>query len=90
MEEPSYFPTEPYRELTVFEAQPVPTVVVEAQNHPMSELPTLFDSVYSRLFPALAEAGVEILRPPSQSPFGLTFTFSDPDGYAVTVHEAGV
>ena len=58
MPEPSYIPTEPYRELTVFEAQPVPTVVVEAQGHPMDELPALFDAVFSRLFPALAVAVV--------------------------------
>lgn len=63
MPEPSYIPTEPYRELTVFEAQPVPTVVVEAQGHPMDELPALFDAVFSRLFPALAEAGVEPAGP---------------------------
>ena len=38
----------------------VPTVVVEAQNQPMEELPALFDAVFSRLFPALAEAGVRL------------------------------
>ncbi|SDR87176.1 hypothetical protein SAMN04489752_0469 [Brevibacterium siliguriense] len=37
----------------------------------------------------LAEAGVEILRAPAPSPFGLTFTIADPDGYAVTLHDAG-
>ncbi|GAA3846679.1 MULTISPECIES: GyrI-like domain-containing protein [Brevibacterium] len=63
MSEPSYFPTEPYSELTVFEAQPVPTVVVEAQNYPMAELPQLFDSVFSGLFPALAAAEVEPTGP---------------------------
>ncbi|KZE24586.1 MULTISPECIES: VOC family protein [Brevibacterium] len=40
------------------------------------------------LHDSLAEAGVPILREPAPSPFGLTFTFADPDGYAVTVHEA--
>ena len=39
------------------------------------------------LHDSLAEAGVEILRAPAPSPFGLTFTFADPDGYAVTLHE---
>ncbi|GAA0193657.1 VOC family protein [Cytobacillus oceanisediminis] len=30
--------------------------------------------------------GVEILQQPVDGPFGRTFTFADPDGYAVTVH----
>ena len=41
------------------------------------------------LHDSLAEAGVEILRAPAPSPFGLTFTIADPDGYAVTFHDAG-
>ncbi|QIM17591.1 hypothetical protein G7066_00665 [Leucobacter coleopterorum] len=39
------------------------------------------------LHDALAAAGTEILRAPEQGPFGLMFTFADPDGYAVTVHD---
>ncbi|UDY23635.1 VOC family protein [Nocardioides sp. Kera G14] len=35
---------------------------------------------------ALARAGVDIVAPPSPSPFGPMFTFRDPDGYAVTLH----
>ncbi|MFI2753910.1 VOC family protein [Cellulomonas sp. P22] len=35
----------------------------------------------------LAAAGVPILSAPSDSPFGRAFTFADPDGYAVTVHD---
>ncbi|MCO5994410.1 VOC family protein [Actinoallomurus sp. WRP9H-5] len=34
----------------------------------------------------LAAAEVPIVRPPSDSPFGRTFAFRDPDGYVVTVH----
>ena len=41
------------------------------------------------LHDSLAVAGVEILRAPAPSPFGLTFTIADPDGYAVTLHDAG-
>jgi predicted enzyme related to lactoylglutathione lyase len=40
------------------------------------------------LHDALEAAGVRILVAPFDSPFGRTFTFSDPDGYAVTVHDA--
>ena len=36
----------------------------------------------------LATNGVPILAPPSQGPFGLMFVFRDPDGYAVTIHNA--
>ncbi|MDN5861557.1 MAG: VOC family protein [Pseudonocardia sp.] len=35
----------------------------------------------------LAAGGVPILAEPTDSPFGRTFTFTDPDGYAVTVHD---
>ncbi|MGA8682043.1 MAG: VOC family protein [Acidimicrobiales bacterium] len=31
-------------------------------------------------------AGVPILVEPFDGPFGRTFTFADPDGYAVTIH----
>lgn len=39
------------------------------------------------LHDALAEAGVPILGDPFDSPFGRAFTFADPDGYSVTVHD---
>ena len=35
----------------------------------------------------LAAADVTVLAAPSDSPFGRTFTFADPDGYAITVHD---
>ncbi|WP_199511661.1 VOC family protein [Nucisporomicrobium flavum] len=31
--------------------------------------------------------GVPITVPPFDGPFGRTFTFTDPDGYAVTIHD---
>ncbi|WP_024285571.1 VOC family protein [Cellulomonas sp. KRMCY2] len=34
----------------------------------------------------LAAAGVPILTPPFDGPFGRTFAFADPDGYVVTIH----
>lgn len=36
----------------------------------------------------LAGAGVPIPVAPFDGPFGRTFTLTDPDGYAVTVHQA--
>ena len=38
------------------------------------------------LHEAMVLAGVPILVAPFDGPFGLTFTFADPDGYAVTIH----
>ncbi|WP_353650101.1 VOC family protein [Nakamurella sp. A5-74] len=40
------------------------------------------------LHDSLAAAGVSMVGEPFQGPFGYTFTFLDPDGYAVTVHQA--
>ena len=40
------------------EVEAVPTVVVAARDYPMGELPTLFDSTFRVLFPALAERGI--------------------------------
>lgn len=38
---------------------------------------------------ALADAGVTVVAPPADGPFGRFFTFRDPDGYGITVHTAG-
>ncbi len=35
----------------------------------------------------LAEIGVPIPATPADGPFGRTFTFTDPDGYAITIHD---
>lgn len=34
-------------------------------------------------------AGAPVLVEPFDGPFGRTFTFADPDGYAITVHDKG-
>ena len=39
------------------------------------------------LHAVLADAGVEIAGEPIEGPFGFTFTFIDPDGYRITVHD---
>lgn len=38
---------------------------------------------------ALASAGVTIVSAPVDGPFGRTFTFADPDGYWITLHDRG-
>lgn len=35
----------------------------------------------------LVGAGVPVPVAPADGPFGRTFTFTDPDGYAITVHD---
>lgn len=35
----------------------------------------------------LARSGAPITAPPAQGPFGLQFSFLDPDGYSVTIHQ---
>ena len=39
------------------------------------------------LHDSLESSGVTILRAPEPGPFGLTFTFADLDGYAITIHD---
>ena len=36
---------------------------------------------------ALVEAGVTVVAEPIDGPFGRTFTFADPDGYRITLHD---
>ena len=38
---------------------------------------------------ALVAAGTTIVSAPVDGPFGRTFTFADPDGYQVTLHDRG-
>ncbi|UBU10854.1 VOC family protein [Nonomuraea gerenzanensis] len=40
-----------------------------------------------RLHDELQAAGVPIVTPPVDGPFGRTFSFADPDGYVVTIHD---
>jgi predicted enzyme related to lactoylglutathione lyase len=37
----------------------------------------------------LVAAGTTIVSAPADGPFGRTFTFADPDGYHVTLHDGG-
>lgn len=39
------------------------------------------------LHDTLTSAGVTITAAPIDGPFGRTFTFADPDGYRVTIHD---
>jgi predicted enzyme related to lactoylglutathione lyase len=43
----------------------------------------------TRLHNELKERGVPIVDDLRKSPFGMTFSFKDPDGYIMTVHDGG-
>lgn len=47
----------------------------------------LHDPEAVALHAKLAEAGVTIAQEPFEGPFGTTFSFVDPQGYAITVHD---
>jgi predicted enzyme related to lactoylglutathione lyase len=43
----------------------------------------------SALYQHLKEQGVSMAQELTKSPFGKMFTFRDPDGYSITVHDGG-
>lgn len=69
---------EPLPGVDIDNATPRPGVGVALWMH-CDEAQELHDS--------LAAAGTAILSEPEPGPFGLAFTFLDPDGYAVTIHD---
>jgi len=52
-----YFPPEPFRDVTILDGPEAPLAVVEVHDYPLARMPELMDGVFSRLFPALADAG---------------------------------
>jgi len=79
----------------VFATEPVPFAVREAV--PGTDLDAgrpglgvalwLHSTDAQALHDTLAAADIAIVTPPFDGPFGRTFTFADPDGYAVTIHD---
>ncbi len=45
------------------------------------------DPDVAALHVAVVAAGAPVVQEPFEGPFGTTFTFRDPDGYAITVHD---
>jgi predicted enzyme related to lactoylglutathione lyase len=41
------------------------------------------------LYANVVEAGVPVLAPPADGPFGRFFIIADPDGYTLTIHQGG-
>lgn len=82
----------------VFATQPIPFAVREPMpGVDLDALPQPSGGVglwvraddAQRLHDDLVTAGVAITSVPIDGPFGRTFTFADPDGYRVTVHDRG-
>ncbi|TVT54657.1 VOC family protein [Amycolatopsis rhizosphaerae] len=81
----------------VFDTAPIPFAVREplpgvdldaARPHPgLGVALWLHAENAQEMHDALSAAGVRIIAAPFDGPFGRTFTFADPDGYAVTIHD---
>lgn len=82
----------------VFETSPIAFALREAM--PGVELATveqpglgvalwLLATDVQAIHDALVDGGHTIVAAPTDGPFGRTFTFSDPDGYHVTLHDRG-
>ncbi|MEC5168518.1 VOC family protein [Glaciihabitans sp. GrIS 2.15] len=66
---------------------PAPGVDLESGQLGLGVALWLHDPEAVALHQTVAESGVTILQEPFEGPFGMTFVFQDPDGYAVTVHD---
>ncbi|WP_217169417.1 VOC family protein [Streptomyces sp. AC512_CC834] len=79
----------------VFDTKPVPLAVREPlpgtdldSGRPGLGVSLWFATPDTRAFhDRLTEAGVEILTPVTDSPFGAMFSFVGPEGYVLTVHQ---
>ena len=78
----------------VFDTAPIPFAIRDIV--PGTDLPAepgrgvalwLHATEVAALHAELAAAGVPITSAPAEGPFGLTFTFADPDGYLITLHD---
>lgn len=67
--------------------EPEPGVDLESGQPGLGVALWLHDPEAVALHGILLEAGVTILREPFAGPFGTTFVFQDPNGYAVTIHD---
>jgi predicted enzyme related to lactoylglutathione lyase len=68
---------------------PAPGVDLESGQPGLGVALWLHDPEATALHATVAAAGATILQELFEGPFGQTFVFADPDGYAVTVHDRG-
>jgi predicted enzyme related to lactoylglutathione lyase len=66
---------------------PLPGVDLDAGRPGLGVALWLHSPDAQALHDRLETAGVPIVTAPFDSPFGRTFTFTDPDGYAITIHD---
>ncbi|MFD7665037.1 VOC family protein [Streptomyces sp. NPDC059788] len=67
--------------------EPLPGVELDQADRPGLGVALWFRATDAReLHDQLVAAGVTILSPPKDTPFGLAFTFAGPEGYAITAH----
>ncbi|ADG76437.1 Glyoxalase/bleomycin resistance protein/dioxygenase [Cellulomonas flavigena DSM 20109] len=66
----------------------VPGTDLDAPPHPgVGTAVWLHATDVQQIHDALAADGRTIVTPPVDGPFGRTFTFADPDGYRITLHD---
>ncbi|MFG2979701.1 VOC family protein [Streptomyces sp. NPDC048258] len=69
--------------------EPLPGVDLDAVERPGLGVALWFRTPDAQaLHDRLQAAGVPILKAPEDGPFGRMFTFTGPEGYAVTMHDA--
>jgi predicted enzyme related to lactoylglutathione lyase len=67
---------------------PLPGVDLDAADRPGLGVALWLHSPDAQaLHDSLEAADVPIVAAPVDTPFGRTFTFTDPDGYAITIHD---
>ena len=70
--------------------QPLPGIDLDAGPRPGNGVALWLRCGDTReLYDDLAAAGVPIAVEPADGPFGIAMTIVDPDGYLITVHDAG-
>jgi predicted enzyme related to lactoylglutathione lyase len=68
--------------------EPLPGVDLDAVDRPGTGVALWLHATDAQaVHDGLDAADVPIVTPPFDGPFGRTFTFTDPDGYAVTIHD---
>lgn len=66
----------------------LPGVDLDAAGHPGQGVALWFHATdVQEIHDALVRDGNEIVSAPIDGPFGRTFTFADPDGYRITLHD---
>lgn len=79
-----------------FHTRPCGLAIRESSHQPqINQIPGqgiivwLHTSDATALFAELKERNVPIVEELQKSPFGMTFSFKDPDGYVLAVHDGG-